>query len=230
VRLGHLPLGLAAVAASAAFATPAVAAPVPASTSRTATTLTQTLTSLKLLTSVTRLVGVGACGAQATSAVFRPWGDLAQYALAPSGDLSSTSAWTLNAAAQGVAGTSPKSGGTALSLADGGQAISPVFCVAIDHPTVRLFARNTGPASARLNVSVLFQGLDGRLHELPIGSVAGGAGWSPTPVMLMLTSVTSVLAPGGATAVAVRFSATGLGAGSGRWQLDDLYIDPFKGH
>jgi hypothetical protein len=48
--------------------------------------------------------------------------------------------------------------------------------------------------------------------------------------MLMLTSVTSVLAPGGATAVAVRFSATGLGAGSGRWQLDDLYIDPFKGH
>jgi hypothetical protein len=48
--------------------------------------------------------------------------------------------------------------------------------------------------------------------------------------MLMLTSVTSVLAPGGASAVAVRFSASGLGAGGGRWQLDDLHIDPFKGH
>jgi hypothetical protein len=40
--------------------------------------------------------------------------------------------------------------------------------------------------------------------------------------------VTSLLAPGGASAVAVRFTAVGVGAG--RWQIDDLYVDPFKGH
>jgi hypothetical protein len=230
VRLRRLTLGLAAVAASAAFAAPAVAAPLPASTSRTTTSLTQQLTQLRLITALTGLVGVGACGPEPSEAVFRPWGDFAQYVLAPSGNLSSTSAWTLNAAAHGVVSASPKSGGMALSLADGGQAISPVFCVAIDKPTIRLFARTTGPASARLQVSVLFQGLDGRLHELPVGSVAGGAAWSPTPVMLLLTNLTSILAPGGASAVAIRFSAVGLGAGAGRWQLDDLYVDPFKGH
>lgn len=230
MRLRHLPLALAAIAASAALATPAGAAPLPAGSSRTATALTQQLTQLKLVTTLTRLVGVGACGSEVSSAVFRPWGDLAQYVLAPSGDLSSTSAWTLNSAAQATAGASPKSGGTALSLADGGQAISPVFCLAIDKPTIRLFARNTGPASARLQVSVLFQGIDGRLHELPVGTVASGATWSPTPVMLLLTNLTSILAPGGASAVAIRFTAVGLGGGAGRWQLDDLYVDPFKGH
>jgi hypothetical protein len=230
VRCRHLCLALAAVAASAALAAPADAAPLPASPTRTVTALTQQLTQLKLVTTVTRLVGIGACGPEASSAVFRPWGDLAQYVLAPSGDLSSTGGWTLNTAAQGVAGASPKSGGGALSLADGGQAISPVFCVAIDKPTIRLFARNTGPASSRLQVSVLFEGLDGRLQELPVGSVAGGAAWSPTPVMLLLTNLTSILAPGGASGVAIRFSAVGLGTGAGRWQIDDLYVDPFKGH
>jgi hypothetical protein len=150
--------------------------------------------------------------------------------LAPNGNISSTGGWTFNSAVSTVAGASPKSGGAALSLADRGQAISPAFCVAVDKPTIRLFARNTGPAGARLAVSVLFEGLDGRVHELPIGSVAGGAAWNPTPVMLLLTNLTSILAPGGSSAVAIRFTAVGLGAGAGRWQLDDLYVDPFKGH
>jgi hypothetical protein len=221
---------LAAAAASVALAAPAGATPLPADTTGVVAGLQQQLADLTLLARVGRLVGLGACGSESSSAVFRPWGDPAQYVLAPNGDVSATGGWTFNSAVSTVAGGSPKSGGAALSLADGGQAISPVFCVAIDKPTIRLFARNTGPAGSRLAVTVLFEGLDGRVHELPVGVVAAGATWNPTPVMLLLTNLTSILAPGGSSAVAIRFTAVGLGAGAGRWQLDDLYVDPFKGH
>ena len=41
--------------------------------------------------------------------------------------------------------------------------------------------------------------------------------------LLFLTNVLSPLSQGGRTAVAFRFTAIG-----GSWQIDDVYVDPFK--
>ena len=41
-----------------------------------------------------KLAAAATCGFQNASQVFAPWGDLAGYALAPQGDLATTSGWT----------------------------------------------------------------------------------------------------------------------------------------
>jgi hypothetical protein len=174
------------------------------------------------------LAGIGTCGDQDTSAAFRPWGDIAQYVLAPSGDFSSAAGWDF-AGARITSAASPKSSGRVLSIADGGAAVSPITCLSLGHPTIRLFARNTGGSTSRLRVTVLFGGRDGRRYELPVATLQSGGSWSPTPIMPVVVNLFAVVSPGGYMPVSFRFQEIGSGS-AGRWQIDDLYVDPFKGH
>jgi hypothetical protein len=185
--------------------------------------LQQTVNGLLASTGVADLVA--ACGPQETSKVFLPWGDIADYAPAPQGDVESGSAWTFGSGASFVAANSPFSAGQhALALGSGGDAVSPVACLDVVHPTLRLFARNTGSSASRLNVDVLFVDLTGHASSVRVASLSGGSAWAPTDIIPLVANAFALTSNTGTTAVAFHLSVSGAGS----WQLDDLEIDPWK--
>jgi hypothetical protein len=170
------------------------------------------------------------CDAQKTSRVFLPWLDLASYQRAPDGGFEAgAKGWTLTGGAATVAGNEThyvggRADDTSLRIPSGGSATSPVFCVGLEHPTARLFAkRSGGTLLSTLRVDVQFEDALGAQHSLPIGLVIGGGQWAPSLPMLMVANLLPLL-PGDHTPVTLRF----VPQGSGTWTIDDLYVDPYK--
>ena len=167
------------------------------------------------------------CAQEVYEQPFVPWADRATYVLAPDGGFEAgASGWELNGAAVN-AGNEPFSvhdtgDSAALALADGDSATSPVICVGIDYPTLRLFARNTGASGGALRVDVLFADALGLTHSLTVGRVTGHDDWAPTAVMPVVANLLALL-PGARTPIAVRFTAEG-----GSWLVDDVYVDPYS--
>jgi hypothetical protein len=171
------------------------------------------------------------CGSRIVSQPFAPWRDLGHYFLLPGGDLESTSGWTLGGGARLVNGNEPfqvhgAGDGKSLELPKGGWARSTSTCVDSDEPTMRFFVRNTGsPLStlaveARIRTTVLGLTTD---TTLPVGVVLGTTqSWQPSLPVLFKLSLNQLL--GGTTTVDFRFTTIGLGD----WQVDDVYVDPFK--
>jgi hypothetical protein len=167
------------------------------------------------------------CGGRATTNPFSAWGDDADYFLAPEGDFSSSDRWTMNDHAE----VDGDGGDNALSLQDGGDAMSPVLCVTADLPTIRFFARNDGGAAdSRLEVSVVYEGADGNVKRLKVARLRAGDDWQPALVIPIYVNSLAAFASDGTAPVVIQFHATGVKAKLGRWQVDDLYVDPFKGH
>src|SRR3954470_15241914 len=170
------------------------------------------------------------CPATETSHPFLPWLDLASYVPAPDGGFEAgAKGWNL-AGATTVAGNETfKVGGaaddTALRVAAGGSATSPTFCVGLEHPTARLFAKRVGGSLlSTLRVDVQFEDALGHTHYRPIGLVAlNGGSWQPTLPMLMVANLLPLL-PGDPTPGPLRF----VPQGGGSWLVDDVYVDPFK--
>jgi hypothetical protein len=170
------------------------------------------------------------CADGATSRPFLPWLDLAAYTPAPDGGFEAgAKGWALAGGAATVAGNEPwKVGGkaddTALRVPAGGSATSPVFCVGLEHPTVRMFAKRTGGSLlSTLRVDVRFEDALGRTRSLPVGVVLGDGRWQPTLPMPLVANLLPLL-PGEHTPVALRLVPQ-LG---GAWVVDDVYVDPFK--
>jgi hypothetical protein len=169
----------------------------------------------------------GKCPTLSSKQVFRPWLDPAQYVPAPGGTAESTTGWKLEGGATLVAGNEPwkvaGSGTRSLALPAGAKATTSAACVGLGHPTMRFFARRTsGTALSTLKVEVLFDGLGGLVKSLPIGVVLGGSNWQPTLPFPVVANLLPLL-PGQMTPVAFRFTAIG-----GTWQVDDVYVDPWK--
>jgi hypothetical protein len=173
----------------------------------------------------------GACETAASERVFLPWLDLAHYVPAPGGAAESAAGWKLTGGAGVVAGNEPwrigdAGDGSSLLLPRGSSATTATMCVGLEHPTMRFFARkaSSGLLStlSTLSVEVLFNGLGGTLESLPIGVVALGGGWQPTLPFPVVANLLPLL-PGEQTPVAFRFTARG-----GAWQIDDVYVDPWK--
>ena len=170
------------------------------------------------------------CPDAETSHPFLPWLDVASYVPAPDGGFEAgAKGWALNGAAT-VSGNEPyKVGGaadaTALRIPAGATPRSPAFCVGLEDPTARFFAKRVGGSLlSTLRVDVQFEDALGTTHYLPIGAVALNAGtWQPTLPMAMVANLLPLL-PGAHTPVALRFVPQGGGA----WLVDDLYVDPFK--
>jgi hypothetical protein len=170
------------------------------------------------------------CDADGTSArVFKPWLDLAQYVPAPGGDAESAAGWTLEGGARIVAGNETwnvrsSTDRGALSLPGGSRATTAVMCVGIGHPTVRFFSKRTsGSLLNPLAVEVLFEGLGGTLKSLPIGVVLAGGAWQPTLPFPVVASLLPLF-PGQLTPVQFRFTPVG----QANWQVDDVYVDPWR--
>jgi hypothetical protein len=170
------------------------------------------------------------CDNQVFEQPFLPWADPANYVLAPSGTFEQDlDRWILSRGASVVSGNEPffvhASGESAsLSLAPGSSATSASMCVGIEHPTLRLFARNRGSVLSPLNVEVLYEDAGGHPHALTIGALIGKSQWRPSIPMPIVVNLLPLL-PGERTAVAFRFS-TGVAGGS--WQIDDVYVDPYR--
>ena len=170
------------------------------------------------------------CADSATSHPFLPWLDIASYVPAPDGGFEAgAKGWDLNGATTVAGNETFKVGGaaddTALRVPAGGSATSPTFCVGLEHPTARLFAKRVGGSLlSTLRVDVQFEDALGKTHFLPIGLVAlNGGSWQPSLPMLMVANLLPLL-PGTHTPVALRF----VPQGGGSWLVDDVYVDPFK--
>jgi hypothetical protein len=168
------------------------------------------------------------CDAQTYEQPFLPWADVANYVLAPGGTFENgATGWTLSGGASVVTGDEPfdvhAAGETqGLSLPAGSSATSGSMCVGIEHPTLRLFARNTGFVLSTLKVEVLFEDASGDVHSLPIGLLTASSSFQPTVVMPVVANLLTLL-PDERTAVAFRFTPHG-----GNWRIDDVYVDPYR--
>ncbi len=163
---------------------------------------------------------------------FAPYGDLSYYARLLNGDFEGGSTgWSLSGGARLVSGNEPafisgdRNDSHSLLLPGGSSAYSGTVCFALGDWNLRLFTKNVGSPSGVLHVQVVVPSLvGGLLTVLDGGYVSGNGAWAPSPRLeLALCNVTSLV---GTKAVAFRFTPVGRGAA---YQIDDVYLDPWKG-
>jgi hypothetical protein len=176
-----------------------------------------------------KLSAAAVCEDEGSSQTFAPWGDTAEYVPAPQGDVEVTGDWDVNDHAGVVEGNSPFSNGShSLLLTEGGEATTPVLCISTFHPTIRFFGRNSGSASSRLEISIVYEDLDGHTKALRIARLRGGDEWAPSVIVPIYMNMLAAASENGVTAVALRFKAKDVKSKSAGWQIDDLSVDPWK--
>ena len=170
------------------------------------------------------------CNDGALTQPFSRFGDRANYKLVEGGSFEAgATGWDLDGRAAVVSGNeSYYVGGSndrrSLSLPRGSRATTPYVCVGLNEPTLRLFARRQSGLLTSLLVEVQVQTSLGVTAWLPVlpGDV-GGSRWHPTVAMPLLVNLLTL---SGEDRTAVRFRFTPLLFGS--WQIDDVYVDPYR--
>ncbi len=170
----------------------------------------------------------GSCPGQVAEQPFARWADPADYVLVPNGTLETGAAWDLRGGATRVRGNESyyvhaKSDMSSLALPAGSSATTARMCVGVEHPTLRLLARNQGSSLSSLLIEVLFTDASGKTSAAPIGTHVGGAAWQPTPPYLVAANLFTLL-PQGTNKIAFRFTPRD----AGEWSIDDVYVDPFR--
>ena len=169
------------------------------------------------------------CPSTGAKTAFAAWGDYHNYVLAPDGGFEAGAAgWSLAGGAKAVIGNesyylSSPADRNSLALPAGSSAGSPPVCMAIDTPTFRMMARNTGDPRSQVRVTASYK-LLGLLRTQTLGTVTAGSAWVPTvpqSTVLTLSTIVGLLIPS-----AIEIRVTPLDS-KGNWQVDDLYIDPF---
>jgi hypothetical protein len=172
------------------------------------------------------------CSAQTLSQPFARWLDPLSYTLAPGGGFEAGGpAWKLSGNAAVVAGNEPfyvraKSDTRSLRLPSGSSVTSPVMCVGLAHPTIRMFTKVSGgvPLLSSLRIEALVEDNLGLIKSLPVLAVPLGSQWAPTLPGLLVANLLPLL-PGDMTPIAFKITAVG----PGTWSVDDVYVDPW-GH
>jgi len=171
------------------------------------------------------------CAAVRTSTPFAAWGDTHSYFVMPGGGFESgASGWVLAGGSAVVSGneTSFVNAATdthSLAMPTGAVAVSPTQCVGMGENTIRLFVKNSGVASSDLHIQAFVQNpLTGLVLStgFDIKGTAGASGWKPTSQLLIPNLLGGVLGTQNLTLV---FSTTGAAA---KWNIDDVFVDPFK--
>lgn len=168
------------------------------------------------------------CSPQPTTQVFAPWGDSRNYMLAPGGSFENGApGWKLNGASVVAGNESFKVGGSShkysLRLDSGESATSPEICVGLEHPVIRLFAKNNSLLLSTMSVEVIVKTSLGLKLPVPVAVVLPSGQWKPTPALLVVANLLPLL-PNDLTPVAFRFRAVG----GGTWWVDDVYVDPMR--
>jgi hypothetical protein len=176
------------------------------------------------------LIGTGAasyCDPTSTQA-FSRFGDSSYYArLFNGGFENGSTGWSLSGGARVVSGNEPyyltgnRADSHSLSLPAGSSASSGTVCFKIGDWHLRFMMKRLS-SSGGIRVQVVVPSLLGLLSVLDGGTVSGSGSWAPSPRMaLLLSNVTSLV---GTNAVAFRFTAVN----GGSFQIDDVYLDPWK--
>lgn len=169
------------------------------------------------------------CQTPPVSTPFSQWGDDNDYYLAPGGSFEGTAdqvGWTLSGASLS-SGNEPffengSGDSQSLTIAGGGSATSPFFCVDNTMSSLRFFAQQLS-AGAGLRVQALVQTAGG-VTTVPLGHLLDGSTptWAPADP---IAGDTSGLADGQTVMVALQFTVRSSAAS---WQIDDLYVDPYR--
>jgi hypothetical protein len=168
----------------------------------------------------------GGCADVPTVQPFAPWGDVADYLLAPDGDLErGASTWQLEDGAHVVEGNSPfQVGGPAdhraLELPAGASATTAPMCISEAHKTMRFFATST--RNGALKVEALYSKRNGNEKSVTLGAVRGDDTWAPSEVLPM--RVNELADDGNGLMVSLRFESKG----NSTWTIDDVYVDPYR--
>lgn len=177
------------------------------------------------------LLGLG-CGDEPTHPFLR-WLDPLPYTLAPDGGFENGAAgWSLSRGARVVAGSEPFAlsgpGSHSLSLPAGSSATSPPMCVGLVLPIVR-FVSTGGVFLSQLRVEAVYTDAAGRQRSLDLlPGALPSRNWQPTLPMLQLAGLVSTVTLNGLTTeMSFRFTPRGV-FGGGNWQIDDVYVDPWK--
>jgi hypothetical protein len=192
----------------------------------------KTIGRIAALTCVALFVSSGAalaaqCPTQSVKQKFSKFGDDSSYFLVSGGSFEGTPAqvgWSLSGATL-VAGNEPfhlnaVTDDQSLQIGDGGSATSPAFCVDSTMPSFRFFVRQSAPGSdLRIQgvVPTPHGPLTLTLADLPNGSLSS---WTP----VQITVQTNRIPKGFSVAAALRFAVPA----SGSWQIDDVYVDPYR--
>lgn len=167
------------------------------------------------------------CTPKPTTQPFKQWGDSAQYNLAPGGSFEGgAGSWSLAGGAKIVSGNEPwkvagASHSRSLQLPPGATATSPVICVGLEHPTLRLFAKNNRALLSTMTVEVIVETSLGLKAAVPVGVLLPSGQWKPSPKFLVVANLLPLL-PGNHTPVQFRVRSVGVGT----WSVDDFYVDP----
>jgi hypothetical protein len=171
-------------------------------------------------------VASASCPSQVVSTPFAQWGDGSDYFLVPGGSFEGTAdtvGWEESNASL-TAGNEPFNvGGSgdsqSLVIDGGGSATSPEFCVDKSMSALRFFAQQTAGGSD-LRVEALVQTPRG-VHEVDVADLADGSmpSWAPTAPIAGDTSTLQDF-----IVVAFRFEVPA----DGSWQIDDVYVDPYR--
>lgn len=167
------------------------------------------------------------CEDQALEHPFLRWLDPAAYTLVPGGTFAGGPAWETSGG-RVVSANEPwyvhgREPARAMALEGRAVATSPAMCVGLEHPTLRLFARNLGSPLDALQVEALVEDAAGTVQAVPIGAVLAGPGWGPTAHLPVVANLLPLL-PGQHTPVAFRFSTT---SDSSSWRIDAAFVDPY---
>ena len=157
------------------------------------------------------------------------------YTLLPGGDFESgAQGWELSGGARVVDGNEPfmvTSAGDShsLLLPAGSSATSPTMCMGLVLPIVRFFSSG-GAALSYLRVEAVYTDASGRQRSLDLLPPAlPTKSWSPgLPALQLLGTVNTLTLNGLTSEIALRFTPRGTLFGSGTWQVDDIYVDPWK--
>jgi hypothetical protein len=168
---------------------------------------------------------VAACPDQPLSQPFKRWGDTNQYFLWPSGDMEGKlSGWFTRGTSLGDnepwlvnSSTDERS----LVLNENSTVWTSAICVDHSMPTFRLFARQLDPG-AQLEIDLVFR--DGKVTIVDeINDLADGS--MPTWALSLPLQLASALPVGGEETLPVRLR---LRTTSSAWQIDNIYVDPYR--
>jgi hypothetical protein len=176
-------------------------------------------------------VAQAACPTTPVTHPFAQFGDSNDYSLLSGASFESgTTGWSLTKTAVASGNESYKvrasTDAKSLVVQPTGIAVSPAFCVGIEHPSFRFFAKQASGSWATLNVKVRWKDAYGGVHDTTVGSLNGSSftSWTPTPSLALASSLPLWMS-GQTIQAQIVLDPEDYG---GSWAVDDIYIDPYK--
>src|SRR5579859_779560 len=157
------------------------------------------------------------CPTYSTVQPFLPWADQGWYFLGPAaGFEGSLTGWTVKGGAKIVSGNesyfvNSATDSHSLSMPKGSSVTSPSICVTLDTPDLRLFVKNTGSASATLQINMTYTSDQGKASTVTVAKIAmaKNSSWTLTSPVLFLANIQSILSSNGQTWVTFNFLSNG---------------------